>query len=317
MPLQSRLFRGDNALESCLVKDAAHLVEGTRGPHVSKVQHALVLLDGALIEGSEVSVGLYGRSTANAVLAYKRKRGIINPSYQNTVDNIVGKMTIASLDKEMAIGENRPPLRGCITDIGGGSSSSKLRDGLAFRDSLQLQFVPSRLHVAFQEALLPGETIPGSSLRTVLLVDRAEKLLAPFNLRLSPTFLPSFFYAFTVGERDEMDVRAVRKAAENASSAVPSSLRVIFCHLRNTTSTATSQGERTGISGFKNFVLINKDRSHPDNGTLLHEMIHCSNDRFMNDFHDTDQNSVFSRGGNRNLLADDHARSLNASFFRF
>ncbi len=315
MPLHSQLFRGDSALEACLVHDAAHVVEGTRGPHVNKIQHALILLDGALIDGSEVSAGLYGRSTANAVLAYKRKRRVINTSYQHTADNIVGKMTIASLDKEMAIGENRPPLRGCFTDIGGGSSSG-LRDGLAVGDSIHLQFAPGRLNVAIQEALRAGETIPSNSLRTVLLVERAEKLLAPFNLRLSTRFLPTFSFPFDVGERDEIDVRAIRKAAETAGPSPASSLLVIFCHLRHTTSTATSQGERTGVSGFKNFVLINKDRSHPDNGTLLHEMIHCSNDWFMNDIHDTDPNSVFSRGNNRNLLKDEHARSLNASFFK-
>lgn len=315
MALQSQLFRGDSALESCLVNDAAHVVEGTRGPHINKIQRALVLLDGAPIVGSEILDEVYGRSTANAVLAYKRKRGIINRAYQNTADNIVGKMTIASLDKEMTIAENRPPLRGCTTDIGGGSSS-KSRVGLALSNSIQLQFPPGRLNVAFQEALLAGETIPGSSLRTVLLVERATKLLAPFNLALSATFLPTFSHAFTVGEKDEFDVRSIRTSAQNASSAAPSSLRVIFCHLRNTNSTAASHGERTGISGFRNFVLINKDRSHPDNGTLLHEMIHCSNDIFMNDFHDSDQNSVFSRGDNRNLLRDEHAKSLNSSFFK-
>jgi hypothetical protein len=48
----------------------------------------------------------------------------------------------------------------------------------------------------------------------------------------------------------------------------------------------------------------------------LHEMIHCSNDRFMNDIHDDDQNSVYSRGDNRSLLRDEHAQSLNTSFFR-
>jgi hypothetical protein len=316
MALQSRLFRGDNALESCLVKDAAHIVEGARGSHVNKIQRALVLLDGALIDGNEILAELYGRSTANAVLAYKRKRRIINPAYQNTADNIVGRMTIASLDKEMAIGESRPPLRGCLTDIGGGTSSPQSRVRLGIAGSSQLQFPPARLNVAFQEALLAGEKISGSSLRTVLLVERATKLLAPFNLGLSTIFLATFSYAFTVGERDEVDVRSIRTTAQNASAAAPSSLRVIFCHLRNTDSTATSQGERTGISGFKNFVLINKDRSHPDNGTLLHEMIHCSNDRFMNDIHDTDQNSVLSRGTNRDLLRDEHATSLNTSFFK-
>jgi hypothetical protein len=44
---------------------------------------------------------VYGPKTAAAVLAYKEKRGIINRDYQSKADNIVGIMTMASLDKEM------------------------------------------------------------------------------------------------------------------------------------------------------------------------------------------------------------------------
>jgi hypothetical protein len=55
----------------------------------------LNFLDGAAIAED----GQYGTQTANAVLAYKRKRNIINYSYQTQADNIVGKMTITSLDK--------------------------------------------------------------------------------------------------------------------------------------------------------------------------------------------------------------------------
>jgi len=315
MALQSQLFRGDGALNACLVSDPAHLTPGTRGPHVVKVQHALVLLDGAQIANDEIAAGNYGRSTAAAVLAYKKQRQIINFAYQTTADNIVGKMTIASLDKEMALAEARPPLRGCSTDMGGGSSR-RLRDELPVGDARQLEFPPARLNVSIQEAFLPGETISGSSIRTVLLVDRANKLLKPFNLSLTTTFVASFDYGFTVGERDEFDVKAIRKAAEKAAPSSNSVLRVIFCHLRKTTSTATSQGVLTGIPGFKNFVLINKDLSHPDHGTLLHEMIHCSNDRFMNDIHDKDENSVYAQSLNRNLLKDEHARSLNGAFFK-
>ena len=51
----------------------------------------------------------YGPSTADVVLAYKRKRNIINYSYQTTADNIVGKMTMAALDKEMLAREINPP----------------------------------------------------------------------------------------------------------------------------------------------------------------------------------------------------------------
>src|SRR5262249_41293895 len=39
--------------------------------------------------------------TAAAVLAYKRKRNIVNRTYQAQADNIVGKMTMAALDREM------------------------------------------------------------------------------------------------------------------------------------------------------------------------------------------------------------------------
>lgn len=319
MALQSKLFRGDPALESCLIKDSDHLVPGARGPHVKKVQRALVLLDGALIGGGEVSDEVYGPSTAKAVLAYKTKRKIINPTYQKTADNIVGKMTIAALDKEMAVAEGKPPLQGCFTDLGAGgrvAAAASIRQGLVAGDLRQLEFVPTRLNVSIQEAFLEKETIPGSSIRTVLLVDRAVKLLTPFNLTLVTRFLPSFTYPFDVGERDDVDVRAVRKAAQNASADNATSLRVIFCHLRDTNSTATSQGEITGITGFKNFVLINKDRSHPDNGTLLHEMIHCSDNRFMNDIHDEDKKSIYSRGASRTVLRDEHAISLSKCFFK-
>ena len=116
MPLQSKIFRGDRALDACLVDDKAHIVQGSRGPHVRKLQQALAVLDGALIGLDEVSSELYGASTAAAVLNYKRARKIINFSYQTTADNIVGKMTIATLDGEMLKGEARPPLRGCLDE---------------------------------------------------------------------------------------------------------------------------------------------------------------------------------------------------------
>ena len=321
MPLTSKLFAGDPALEACLVKDPAHLVEGVRGPHITKVQRALVLLDGAEIKGSEISGQLYGSTTARAVLAYKKKRSIINRSYQQTADNIVGKMTIAALDKEMKKAEDRPPLRGCTTDLGGGGGSSRRSlvevPVAAFGDvGQQLVFAPGRLNVEIQEAVKDGHGLDTNSLRNVLLVARATELLKPFGLSLSVRFVDSFEYNFEVGERDDVDVRRIREQAEKAARSSKSALRVIFCHLRSTNSTATSQGRRTGIEKFDNFVLMNKDRTHPDHGTLLHEMIHCSNDRFMNDIHDKDLDSIYSRGANRTKLQNEHAASLNSSIFR-
>ena len=91
MPLISQFFRGDSKLEACLVGDAAHVTQGAAGDHVSKIQSALFVLDGAKIDNGELAAKQYGPSTAAAALSYKRKRSIINYSYQTQADNIVGK----------------------------------------------------------------------------------------------------------------------------------------------------------------------------------------------------------------------------------
>lgn len=101
MPLRSELFRGDSRLEGAASRDSAHIVPGGSGPHVEKIQLALMLLDEAEIAADELAADLYGPSTATAVLAFKRRRRIVNASYQTTPDNIVGRMTMAALDREM------------------------------------------------------------------------------------------------------------------------------------------------------------------------------------------------------------------------
>jgi hypothetical protein len=104
MALQSQLLSSDPKLEAAALSDAGHIVPGAIGPHVAKIQQALVQLDGATIAQD----GSYGPKTAAAVLAYKQERNIINYSYQTNPDNIVGRMTIAALDKEMLELELRP-----------------------------------------------------------------------------------------------------------------------------------------------------------------------------------------------------------------
>jgi hypothetical protein len=101
MPLTSKAFKGDQKLEACLVSHPAHVLEGASGDHVAKIQAALIVLDGANIDRQEIAGKRYGKSTAAALLAYKTKRRIINFSYQTKPDAIVGKMTIAALDREM------------------------------------------------------------------------------------------------------------------------------------------------------------------------------------------------------------------------
>src|SRR5437868_1500436 len=121
MSLRSKLLKGDSKLEACLVQDAAHVTPGAMGNHVSKIQIALALLDDAEIASIEISSMRYGTTTANAVLAYKRKRKLINFSYQTQADNIVGKMTIATLDSELSARRNQAiPAYGCGDPIEGG-----------------------------------------------------------------------------------------------------------------------------------------------------------------------------------------------------
>lgn len=110
MGLKSKLFSGDRKLEACLVTPSAHILSGAVGDHVSKIQQAIMLLDKVAIDGGELQGKRYGQSTASAVLAYKKKRSIVNFSYQKTADNIVGQMTIDRLDKEMFDKEKVSPL---------------------------------------------------------------------------------------------------------------------------------------------------------------------------------------------------------------
>jgi conjugal transfer/entry exclusion protein len=101
MALTSRLFAGDRKLEAAATSNAAHIQTGAVGEHVAKIQQALTALDGLAIDAGEMEAKRYGPSTANGVLSYKKKRNIINRSYQSQADNIVGIMTMAALDKEM------------------------------------------------------------------------------------------------------------------------------------------------------------------------------------------------------------------------
>jgi hypothetical protein len=112
MALQSKLFAGDSKLEAAATTDSAHIAQGSIGDHVAKIQQALIQLDGAAISAD----GNYGPRTANAVLAYKTKRSIINRAYQSQADNIVGRMTMAALDREMLEKENKLEPTTCRLD---------------------------------------------------------------------------------------------------------------------------------------------------------------------------------------------------------
>ncbi len=99
--LKSNLFAGDARLELCAASNPGHVAPGAGGPHVRKVQAAVMVLDGAAIAQGELDSARYGPSTARAVLAYKTKRHIVNRAYETQADDIVGIMTIKALDAEL------------------------------------------------------------------------------------------------------------------------------------------------------------------------------------------------------------------------
>ena len=97
MALQSQLFRGDPELEKAAVSDSAHILPGARGPHVVKIQRALIQVAGAAI----VPNGIYGSATAAAVADFKRKQQPQILNFAGKIDNIVGIKTMAALDAGM------------------------------------------------------------------------------------------------------------------------------------------------------------------------------------------------------------------------
>ncbi len=107
MALQSKLFTipRDTRLEECLDKDSVHITPGSRGDHVKNIQIALNQLSNVFLKID----GFYGPKTAAAVKAFKSapsRRRRIHGSEQTTVNDIVGKRTLQSLDDEMDILEN-------------------------------------------------------------------------------------------------------------------------------------------------------------------------------------------------------------------
>jgi len=114
MPLSSDHFKNNQRLQRCLVDDSARVfikLPPERGPHVSLIQEALFILLNNVNLGDELGREEYGPKTAAALLRYKETHTppIINPAYQNRVDNIVGKMTIRYLDEDMQKKSGKKP----------------------------------------------------------------------------------------------------------------------------------------------------------------------------------------------------------------
>lgn len=335
MALESALFRGNRDLQACAIKDPAHVLRGARGEHVAKIQFALFALDGAQIERSELAAQHYGPSTAAAVLRYKTKRAIINRTYQSKPDDIVGKMTIASLDKEMQKVEARPkPPGDCAIAPRGAPASSNV---LARRGVSPLGVTTA----GARNAKVAANPQLGGLVRIVVQItsrsaqesgyplsahiERARDCLFEHGITLSVEFGGGRGFADTLNFPDEVlssavsvadNIDQLRKASEDARPGLPGILRVIVCPMvAANVFGETFRNRRIGGRVVPPFVLLNSRLDDRSKATLIHEMIHASKNGVVP--HDGDRASVFFENGTEQLgqvartaLPPQHAATL-------
>ena len=328
MPLVSLLLRDEPRLQACLAADTAHVVPGATGRHVGLIQKALLVLEKARISAEELRSGLYGPTTTAAVLAYKRKRNIVNRAYQTTADNIVGKMTIAKMDNEILLldlravsgrvvctsGGNAPLPRSAIVGAG---QPGLVGGPTPFKPKKQR---PARLRIIVQKTNRAREFGDADGLLAEL-YKRARELLAPHGMDFTtgattPSFGPEVIDAEKVIAGSAASCGSVMESALRGLADKPDTLRVIFCPFSDTGDAfgVTDGGPNSALT-VPRFCLINVRKRRGDLGTLLHEMVHAARPEMVAP--DVDLNSVFSEAGNRSAteLPERHAESIVTSFF--
>ena len=328
MPLASLLLRDEPRLQACLVADTAHVVPGAAGRHVGLIHKVLMVLDKAQISLSELRAGAYGPTTTAAVLAYKRKRNIVNLAYQTSADNIVGKMTIAKMDNELVVLDQRG-LSGRVVCTGGGhpelGRSAIVGAGQAGQVGAPTPFKPSKqrpakLRIIVQKTDRSKEFGDANGLFTEL-YKRARDLLAPHGMDFAtgatpPAFGPEVIDAEKVIAGSPASCGSVMESALRSLADRPDTLRVIFCPFSDSGDAfgVTDGGPLSPLT-VPRFCLINVRKRRGDLGTLLHEMVHAAkNERVPPD---TGSKSVYSEDDNRNAteLPERHAESVASSFY--
>ena len=162
------------------------------------------------------------------MLAYKQVRQIINRAYQTQADNVVGKMTIARLDEEIA------RVEGTLTHLdrcgqGGGGFRSRAVGAPTGPQPVNLR---RRLAIHMQRT---DQFTAGAELFATALVGRARALLSPHGLQLIETPGPGLVGDAVpwpdgiVKTQLPPERFAARKAAISASLGDPAVLRVILC----------------------------------------------------------------------------------------
>jgi hypothetical protein len=317
MPLRSLMLKDDAALQKCLVSDSAHVIPGAAGPHVSKIQKVLMLADRARIAENELRARAYGTTSANAVLAYKRARGIINRAYQTVPDNIVGKMTIKRLDKDMLDLESRKTLdhTACGAD-GGGTVVAAVRDVVGGPNVIKNQ--KAVVSIVWQQTTA-AEQIGGVAVLAKQILAQARELAKPHGITITGPDDPAF--GKTVPDFEKVipgspaSCFSVRESAERIIPGDSGKLRVIICPFSDKASAfGVTDGGTLDKVTFNKFCLINLNNPNPDKGTLLHEMIHAAKPIFV-DHDNDDPTSVFAAGTARDHLPTKHATSIVNAFY--
>jgi hypothetical protein len=329
MALLSNLFRGDANLSACQSKDAAHLTIGARGEHVAKVQFALFALDSSAVDRNEVRSQTYGPSTAKAVLAYKTKRKIINTAYQNTPDNIVGKMTITRLDEDMRFFEQTHRGFGECGPAQSVPGAPPVLAGLQPRGSSlvggpgpKLTQLSKTLHIYCS---ITSKAASEGGFPLAQQIQKAKNVLSLHGLTLIVEFGGSPGFADTIpfpyGLVLDEDVALLRKASEATRPGAEKIVRIIACprsvnqHIGETFRNITVDGKL-----FPPFAVLNSNSVASDGATLVHEMIHAAHDTAVG--HDGETNSVFFGDPKlgqvtveRTVLRPDRALTLSKAFF--
>ncbi len=338
MGLLSILFRGNAALEDCAVRDKAHILEGAKGEHVAKIQFALFQLDRSTIDRNELVSQTYGKSTAAAVLQFKKRRAIINRSYQSSADNIVGKMTIVALDRELLKVQRPFPVIGdCAQSLGKAAlpqfaqPAAAIRDPKAFGTFTNVQ--PSLAKTVSGQDEKPVQL---NSLVIVYVSQTAASRLDGFPIARQIDFARDTLFehgvtlslafgnpiADTIPFNDNLlfddNLIQLRKMSEDIRPGFPQILRVIVCRMAAHFG-ETKRNVVIGTQTVRPFCLLNSQERDPNDTTLLHEMIHASLD---GPDHDSEPNSVFFDNHlprldapRRSVLKPNRAKSVATSFY--
>ena len=331
MALKSNLFRGSHGLGACEINDAAHFTIGKQGDDVGRIQMALLAIDSLKIERQELLSKTYGQSTATAVLAFKTKRKIINHSYQNKPDNIVGKMTIAALDREMSLWEATHRLPGDCTPAVRAAPTG-FHPQLNFALPSSAVTAPPRSQLNRHTLRIYCSITKKASIENGYPLGRAVELardsLSNFGMFLSLEFSRGNGFADTIDFVDDQmflddQVVLLRQASETLRGGFPDILRVIACRMGpNNNFGETYRNRSIGGVNFQPFVFLNTQNVSLDVETLIHEMIHAALPAARAKEHDPEDFSVFFKSGrteqganNHTVLKPERATALSNGFF--